>query len=153
MFLALAMPADLAAEPALTKRLYADAVAGLDPAETQAVIRKFRIGDLGDGQWCPKPAMIRQNVLERLDRKARLSRADRLDAETFAARRQAELRGPKDAGERQRVQAMADAIKRQLPSSNIGGREPTEAEALASLETLADKMSAPLTRHFSQAAR
>jgi hypothetical protein len=144
MFLALAMPAELADDPGLTKRLYADAIASLNVQETCEVIRKFRIGDLGDGHWCPKPAMIRQNVLERLERKRTWERQKRLDAETFEARRRAKLRGPKSEGERRRVQAMVDAIKRELPSSKIGGREPTEAEALANLETLAAKMSRPL---------
>jgi len=146
MFMALAIPADMASEPELTKRLYADAVVGLDPDETRDVIRKFRIGELGDGQWCPKPAMIRLNVIERINRKARHAKEDRLIAETIAARHRHET--PEAIEERKKVLRLMSEFQAQMPKASkpeIFGRDLTEDEAKEALKTTVERLKSPLT--------
>lgn len=135
MFVGLAMPADAAENPAMTKRLYADALSGLPPADAIPVLRLFRIGDLGDGKWCPKPGEIRQAILERIGRRAVAERQERAIADQVAAR--SEQRGPQTPEERSRVQAMVDQFKAGVPQDPLvpaRHRAPTEKEAQAWLD-------------------
>jgi hypothetical protein len=146
MFMGLAMPADAAENPAVTKRLYADALAGLPAAETIAVLRLYRIGDLGDGTWCPKPGEIRQTILARLERRADADRMERIIAEQISAR--SEARGPQSEEARAHVQAMVDQFKAGVPQERQRAerpRFPTEDEAKALLANPPAHLTGPVS--------
>ena len=62
LFMSLDMPAEMKAEPALTKRIYAEAIERFPDRYALKAIRQYRNGVLGDGKWCPRAGELSLSI-------------------------------------------------------------------------------------------
>lgn len=139
-------------EATVRYRLYADALRDLPMEELSPVMRAFRIGDLGDGKWAPKPAEIRQAVIARLGRAAAARRQEKIEREIFEDRHRAESRGPISDDERECAESLVASLKAELSQSTLsasGKRHPTRAEAEGWLEAHVGGQGLPPVTSFS----
>lgn len=115
LFKSLAIKGATPGDSELNFRLYGEALAGLPFDRLQKVLRRYRVGSLGDGKWCPRPAEIHQEVTRQLDAEARGAAFDRLvEAQLAERRRLREERESRTDEERESVQRMCDATLAEL---------------------------------------
>ncbi len=120
-------------------KIYAEDLSGLPIAAVREAIRGFRRGRFGDGHWAPTAAEIRREAEAIVARQERLDRLDRLAAETLAERRRREEQAADRSPEaRERVQAMAERFKASVPV------EPERGERFPAPVTLSDTLMAQL---------
>ena len=53
-----------AMDASLAAQVYADTLGNFPAAEVNATLRRFRLGELGDGKWAPTPAEVRLAIVE-----------------------------------------------------------------------------------------
>ena len=111
-------------------RFYGDALSGLDHADVIEIMRKFRLGKLGDGKWAPTPAEVRRAVEDAMSTRSRQEARDREIAEQFESRRRLKERqeGFITPETKARVQAMADEFAAAAATREKEGRSETEAQ-------------------------
>lgn len=135
--------------------IYADALDGLEIHDVREAMRELRRGLHDIGKWAPEPHILAQIVRKCRDRRLEALRWDRERAKDAAERREREARQP-SPDERERVVAGFDSLLAELRAGGSdapsGQRPPTRAEALASLETLRDRMAGPVAISPSLAA-
>jgi hypothetical protein len=134
-------------------RIYQEDLAGLPADKVGRVLDDYRLGELGDGRWCPTSAEIRRAVMARIDAESEWQQANRrqakIDAETLAARERRE----KSAEEIEAVARMTAAFSEAADKSRRAEKRrggPTEDEAKAYLARHAAGFRPPPVETFSE---
>ena len=74
----------------IAAQVYADTLGNFPAAEVNAALRRFRLGELGDGKWAPTPAEVRLSIVEdrreERDRKHASEKVKRQEDEQFSTR-------------------------------------------------------------------
>lgn len=136
MLACLEMAAEMKTDPAMTRSIFADAIkaAKAPPEYALKVLRRYRVGSLGDGKWCPKPGEVHMAIVEAVAADmAAVKRQRRLDDQLAArARREADRCPRRELPEvRALLEQLRDIPDRARPAI---WRPPTEAEAREWLE-------------------
>lgn len=155
--MALEMPADLKSHPVTTKRMYADAVAGLPSGYAIRAMRRFRVGSLGDGKWCPKPGELRQAIIAAIGVDAKAQKARESAEESIEeSRLYRERLASRSDAERERVAKLVGEYRAHLdeiaPAGPVGPqwRPPTDAEASEWIATHENGASLRPVNDFSE---